>query len=148
MTKYIVTDPCYILPIDIWRECCQKVGNQKEFNAEVAKALQEFTGNDEARAVDTGGWDWCNRISGNIKKIIKEKFTADSGMVCFCKYNGVVAKALKDNHIKEGCFAILELEGDVTFTYDLYPNDWTEISIFDKKNIFSTLSRDELNGGY
>ena len=145
-TKYILTDPCYILPIDIWRECCHKVGNQKEFNAEVTKALQEFTGNNEARAVDTGGGDWVNFVKGNKKKIITSRFTADSGMACFCAFNAIVEKALKDNQIQEHCFAILELEGDVSFVCDLYPNDWTEMSIFDKKNVISTLSREELNG--
>lgn len=139
MTKYIVTDPCYILPSDIWTECCQKSG---DFNAVVTKALQEFTGDEKARAVGTGCGDWSNRVySISVRKVAKSDFTADSGMVCFCKYNGVVAKALKDNHIKEGCFAVLELEGKITFTFDVGINRATELFIWDGHDEFRTLSR-------
>lgn len=149
MIKYIVTDPCYILPSDIWTECCRKVGNQKEFNTVVTKALQEFTGYDKAKAVGTGCGDWSNCIEGSrIRKIITSDFTADSGMVCFCRCNDIVEKALKDNHIKEGCYAILELKGKITFTFVTSINDWTEFFVWDEEDDFRSLSSADLDGDW
>ena len=146
MTKYIVTDPCYILPSGIWTECCQKGG---DFSAVVTKALQKFTGDNKARAVGTGCGDWRNRIEGSsFNKVIRPDFTADSGMVCFCRCYDIVDKTLKDNHVKEGCYAILELEGKITTVFDRSINDWTEIYIWDERDAFRTLSREELNGDW
>ena len=147
MTKYIVVDPRYIIPRDMWASCCKKIRSGREFSNAVTKALQEFTGDNEARAVTTGG-DWVNFVKGNKKKIIMSRFTADSGMVCFCRYNDIVKKALKKEDISEYCYAVLELDGDVRFVYDLYEGDWTEIFIFDNSDMLRTLSRDELNGDY
>ena len=140
MSKYIVTDPCYILPSDIWMECCRKGG---DFDAVVTKALQEFTGDDKAKAVGTGCGDWSNRVySISLRKIVKSCFTADSGTVCFCKYNDIVEKALKDNRIKEGCYAVLDLKGDITFCFDIGINKMTELYVWDEQDEFRTLSRD------
>ena len=147
MTRYVLTDPCYILPREIWAACCKKVSDEKAFSNAVAKALQDFTGDEEARAVTTGGGDWCNQVKGSSKKIISANFTSDSGTACFCAFNDIVKKALENNRIKEGCYAVLELEGDFTFTYDLNDKNWTEIYIFNGC-MLSTLSPDELDGGY
>lgn len=138
MSKYIVTDPCYILPSDIWMECCQK---GVDFNAVVTKALQEFSGDNKARAVGTGCGDWHNSVySISFRKIVKSNFTADSGMVCFCKYNDTVEKALINNRIKDGCFAILDLEGAVTFGFDVGINRITKLYIWDEHDEIRTLS--------
>ena len=45
LTKYVVTDPCYILNDDGWDECCKFLDNSpKAFNEAVSKALTDLTG--------------------------------------------------------------------------------------------------------
>ena len=50
MTKYIITDPCYILPQDVWHNCCKAAElpnhdwDDELFAAKVANELTKLTG--------------------------------------------------------------------------------------------------------
>lgn len=98
--KYIVTDPCYLLPDDIWDKCCEVFKDDDEtkydrFDEEVSKALSDFTGF-PAYACGTGFGDWDNSIWGD--GVIKHDFVADAGMVCVCRLTDKVLQHLKEKY--------------------------------------------------
>lgn len=96
LTKYVVTDPCYILNDDGWDECCKFLDNSpKAFNEAVSKALTDLTGF-SAYACDTGFGDWSNKIYGSY--IIHKEFCADSGMVCFCRLTSEIEKHFEEDY--------------------------------------------------
>lgn len=147
--KYVVTDPCYILPEDKWEKCCKVFDKYPEdemyqrFDEEVTKALQEFSSDDKAMAIGTGFGDWNNEIKGsNSNKILQSYFCADAGMVCICKYTDSVKEALS-KYVNQGSFAILELEGKVKFTFNVENPNWTQLFIEDERDSFETQSPDE-----
>lgn len=144
--KYIVTDPCYLLPDNKWKECCEvfdkypKDETYQRFDEEVTKALQEFSGDDKAMAIGTGYGDWSNLIEGsNIDKIIQPKFVADAGMVCICKLTSNVEKVLSEFIASQTCIAILKLEGNVKFTFNVENPNWTQLFIEDEKDTFHSM---------
>ena len=147
--KYVVTDPCYILPKDKWQKCCKVFDEYSDnevherFNQVVTESLREFSDDNEAMAVDTGYGDWSNMIEGSSSnKILQSDFAADSGMVCICKYTDSVKEALS-KYVNQGSFAILELEGGVTFTFDMTDEHWTQLFIQDERDSFETLPPDD-----
>ncbi len=136
MTKqYVITDPCYILPDDVWSECCKKAGdNDKEwsdrFYQHVTSALTEFVGT-TAYAESTGYGDWQNSIA--CGPYITGQFFADSGSVCVCEYTDKVKEALGDLPDKGGA-AVFEAEGRIEVQFDTKISDWTVVHISDEAN--------------
>lgn len=148
MKKYVITDPCYILPDDVWDKCCE-VFNEYEndefmyqrFNEAVTMELRKFSGDNNAYAGETGYGDWSNEIHGD--NVIHGKFGADAGMVCVCKFTKPVEEAL--NEYDEHCFALFEMEDDPMITFDCSDKWWTRITVTDKKGN-AVYSMDNLPG--
>ena len=141
MTKYIITDPCYILDRETWGKCCDAaklpsgVWSDEVFNAHVADGLTMLSGS-PAYAFQTGFGDWTNRIDG--LNVLYHEFVADSGMVCVCEYNDKVENAIKtkyptSNFLKNGLAALIEYEGDIQVKFDTEDINWTVVSIKDSK---------------
>ena len=84
MTKYIITDPCYLIPDDDWSKCCEIFDSvaykkamenrdyemQRElFDNGITATLQKYSGDYKAKACSTGYGDWTNEIWGvNVLK--------------------------------------------------------------------------------
>lgn len=134
--KYIITDPCYLLPRNTWDKCCEVFKNDDEFmydrfNEEVSKALSEFTGF-PAYACGTGIGDWSNSIWG--LGVIKGDFVADAGMVCVCRFTDNILEHLKkkygDINPLSG-IALFEMSENIKVDFDVSDPDWTVVEIED-----------------
>lgn len=132
MSKYIVTDPCYILPGDTWSKCidaCEQYSRQPDwsdkFTEQIQAALSEFVGS-KAWVESTGFGDWDNTLYG--PDVIQSDFTADSGMVCVCEYNEKVADGL---NCPEQCAAIFDANGSIKVDFDTSVSDWIVVNITD-----------------
>lgn len=146
MTKYIITDPCYIINKDVWSECCKAAELPEHgwdndlFNARVANELTKMTGS-KAWASDTGFGDWENAIHGMHDKILQNNFCADSGMVSVCVLTDAIEAKLRaeyPNGFKD-LGAIIECTGEVKVEFDKDDEDWTVVYIDDDENRFSSL---------
>ena len=112
--KYVITDPCYILTNEEWKDACQYVDDWDKFENEIALKLTNLTG-ESAEVADTKVGDWSNELKKNFRdmddcKLVQPYFAADSGMVCGCLYNDEVAKRLKDGN--SDCYAIIEVDSN------------------------------------
>jgi len=140
MTKYIITDPCYLLDDDTWQKCCDAAklpsGNWSDdiFNAYVADALKMLSGS-EAWASETGFGDWSNSIQGT-GTILQNEFAADSGMVCVCELNDKVEASMHDKYPTGlgHCAAIIECTGPVKVEFNKDDSNWTVLYIRDSAN--------------
>lgn len=133
MSKYVITDPCYILPNEMWIDCIETAEKtkgdwSKNFTKQVTKALSEFTGN-EAWANSTGFGDWNNTIYGPCVDDMGT-FFADSGMVCVCEYTKAVKEAL-GTIIDKGGAATFEAVGPLKVNFDDTCPDWIVVEISD-----------------
>ena len=134
---YVVTDPCYILPKDIWNKCievCEEYAKDSNwsdmFNKEVENALKEFT-QGQAFVESTGFGDWDNQLLGpNVKN--DGGFTADAGMVCVCELTGAVHKAL-GNAVEKESAAVFMAQGPINVQFDTSKSDWTIVNIEDSE---------------
>lgn len=136
MTKYIITDPCYIVDEKTWDKCLKDFPN---FPKLIAEHLTELT-KEKAYASDTGFGDWSNALF-NSKGCVGY-FGADSGMVSVCKYTRKVANKLSG--IFGGCYCIFEAEGPLNVVFDTSNKQWTVVGIEDVVgNEWSTLNADE-----
>lgn len=158
MTKYIITDPCYILEADDWDACFKaatvgKEFNQEAFNRVVQKQLELQSGS-RAWVEITGYGDWTNIMSGPEGKVLQSEFTADSGMVCVCKLNRDIEDAL---HKKipvslVGCVAIIQSDGDISVEMDRTNKSWTVVRIDTLDGEFTSTAPDddynEINGSF
>ena len=157
MKKYIITDPCYLIPDDDWSKCCEIFDSeaykkamenrdyemQRElFDNEITAALRKYSGDYKAQACSTGYGDWTNEIWG--KNVIKHDFFADSGMVCLCELTDTIKKHIDANsHGKEfNGMAVFEIDKDIAIEFDTSDSDWTVIRIKDKNtgNVLITSS--------
>lgn len=137
MKRYVVTDPCYILPREIWSACCDKAESVygddwgENFDKFVQEALKDFT-QGQAFVCSTGFGDWDNDLYGPRVEGLGS-FCADSGMVCVCEYTGKVSDALnKDsNAIEAERAAVFEAEGPIEVDFDTSRSDWTVVEIED-----------------
>jgi len=136
MTKYVITDPCYIVDEKTWDKCLKDFPN---FPKLIAEHLTELT-KEQAYASDTGFGDWSNALFDN--KGCVGYFGADSGMVSVCKYTRKVANRLSD--VFGGCYCIFEAEGPLNVVFDTSNKQWTVVGIEDVVgNEWSTLDADE-----
>ena len=145
MTKYIITDPCYIINKDVWQECCNAAKlpdngwDDDLFNAKVANELTKMTGQ-KAWASETGFGDWENTIHGDESKIIQSDFVADSGMVCVCALTPDIESHLKAEYPNgfNNLGAIIECEGSVKVEFDKEDCNWTVVYIDDAVGSFNS----------
>lgn len=112
--KYVITDPCYILTNEEWKDACQYVDDLDKFENEIALKLTNLT-SESAEAAYTKVGDWSNELKKNFSrmddcKLIQSYFAADSGMVCGCLYNDEVIKRLEG--INPDCYAIIEVDSN------------------------------------
>ena len=132
MTKYIVTDPCYLIDKDVWADCCKAAElpnhgwDNDLFNARVANELTKLTGQ-KAWASDTGFGDWDNAIHGNPDKIIQSEFCADSGMVSVCILTDDMEAKLRAEYPYgfNTLGAIIECDGEV----HIIAHEWGSVGI-------------------
>lgn len=157
-TKYIITDPCYLISGKEWSRVytsaevfCKKEGTFNDFRrfreiheVEIAAWLEFETGS-KAFVSSTGYGDWENSlfsIDGKNKEHVGD-FMADSGLVCVAK----VSKELEDiaeDLDRHGLAAVFEAEGEITVEMDTSDSSWTVISIKDEAgNSWRTLKHGE-----
>lgn len=134
--KYLVTDPCYILSNDDWREVCDiadKAGDWTEaFNNACADKLREVSGDKRADACGTGYGDWSNRLFGMSGRatILCNDFYADSGMVCVVEVTDQLEKYLANNdHDMESLAAVVESDEPLEGVFDCENTSWTVVRL-------------------
>lgn len=136
--QYIVTDPCYLLPEETWKKCCEEldkyegVEQTEKFSEAVTKALQERFGK-PAEAYDTGIGDWTNEIRGNAK-IIQPNFFADAGMVCVCPVNEEIQQLINEFKGTWQAAAVFEMSDNVKIDIDVSNEEWTVVRVTDLNN--------------
>lgn len=150
--KYIVTDPCYLIPDDKWQEICSKCFDNKpdqydRFNAEVAKVLTEITGH-PAYASGTGYGDWSNKIGCEKEGVIlKSEFFADSGMVSVCRLTDEIINESRKHGCAYDCgAAIFEAGENISVSFDGKDRGWTVVYIEDKENNIYLSSIEDMPG--
>jgi len=135
--QYVITDPCYILPEEVWDACLNRCEVYSKdpiwsamFDHEVEVALKDFV-QGQAFVCTTGFGDWNNTLYGpNVDGT--GAFFADAGMVCVCEYIGKVSGAL-GNLVSKGGAAIFEADGPIDVEFDESDSDWTVVYITDKE---------------
>ena len=152
MTKYLVTDPCYLLDIDsevgrrydLWSLCMDDMFNGHDNRYDdrtnytgVQKILSEGLGIEILRVSDTGYGDWSNELHSNSNNvnILNPNFYADAGMMCVVKINEKLEKFLENNNIG----AIFETEEEISVDINTEDDDWYVLNIKDK-NGWNTLA--------
>ena len=145
-TKYIITDPCYIISSKEWSRVytsaevfCKKEGTFSDFRrfreiheSEIANWLEFETGA-KAFVSSTGYGDWENSllsIDGKNKKHVGD-FMADSGLVCVAKVSKELEDTAEDLE-RRGLAAVFEAEGEITVEMDTSDSSWTVVSIKDE----------------
>lgn len=96
--KFIVTDPCYIVPEDVWNEACKYKDGYDIDYTNFEKVISDACGT-KVDCCYTGCGDWDNSISGPHDNIINKEFCADSGMVCFAKLTPEIENNMVANDI-------------------------------------------------
>lgn len=136
--RYVITDPCYILPDTTWKEClekCDAFANEQNwseiFNKTVEQALKDFT-QGQAFVESTGFGDWSNCLHGPYVHHTGS-FCADSGMVCVCECIGKVQEAL--DSINNSCYALFDATGPLKVNFDRSERDWTVVEIEDAEGL-------------
>ena len=136
MTKYVITDPCYIVDEKTWDKCLKDFPN---FPKLIAEHLTKLT-KEKAYASDTGFGDWSNGLIS--KDGYLGSFGADSGMVSVCKYTKKVAERLSE--IFAGCYCVFEADGPLDVVFDTSDKQWTVVYIEDVLgNEFQSLTPDD-----
>lgn len=143
MRKFIVTDPCYVLPKDTWHSVCDNVFSNKElvetryerFDEEIQKELRKFAKTDLAWVGSTGIGDWSNSISSSdneVANVIHSQFGADAGMVCICELTPSISKIIKDEgYSYDWCIALFEVDDTsiVEGVIDQSDVNWTVVNV-------------------
>lgn len=145
MSKYIITDPCYILDDDIWSTCIKASTVNRDFNQDafdnlVRKQLELLSGH-KAWVSSTGYGDWTNYMEGDESKIIQHEFTADSGMVCVCKLTKDVEDSLRKKIPigLENLVAIIECDNDAAVKLDTTNKHLTVVYVYDGDKEFHSI---------
>lgn len=145
MKKFIVTDPCYLLPDNTWQSICHEVfdgtwNDQKEmyeaFDSRVQEELRKFAGTDLAWTGSTGIGDWCNGIDSKNSKVVNvvyRGFGADAGMVCVCELTDIISKTINDSGIQYdwsvACFEVSD-DSEVSCNIDKSNSNWTVVKVY------------------
>lgn len=149
MRKFIVTDPCYILPSETWDKACTDcfTGNANEdlraFDERIEQELRKFAETDNAWVDETGFGDWENSLIATTAdvRIQSHGFSADAGMVCVCEVTDHVAGAI-DVRLMDRCIAMFEVDDNsrIQVTFDRDEPNWTQVIIrADGKKIITSM---------
>lgn len=132
MKKFIITDPCYLIPDpEAWYCFCDII--QDISMAEAENFLTHYLAT-PVRIAKTGYGDWSNEISG--KNVIEPNFFADAGLVCVLELTHLVDQMHKskfDYLISDNpCgVAVIEAEGLADVRFDISDSRWTVVTIID-----------------
>lgn len=146
MMRYIVTDPCYIVPDATWEQLCdQYLANDdfRGFNKAVADELTKLSGR-RAYVEDTGFGDWSNSMEG--RQVVTPNFVADAGMVCVVAWTPEIAKLAEGNYGKDfvkGSAALLELAEPIRVRFDTSDPNWTIVKITDAQGNYCVSEEQE-----
>lgn len=144
MTKYIVTDPCYIINENKWDEICKKANANGKWDDELFKSMikseLEIITQEDAYVENTGYGDWDNILYGIPGTVIQNspsedsaEFYADAGMVSVCKLVPDIADMLAvGEYGTPTSGAIFEAEGKIKVTMDTSDPEWTVVKISDE----------------
>jgi hypothetical protein len=150
---YIITDPCYILPDDIYHECFEKYyrenksindpENYKAYCNDIAEALRKYSNTEyKVYVSSTGFGDWTNVIFG--PNVLQADFAADSGLVCVCELTDVINEHLERTDLFVPCYGVFATEGEVSVEFDRTVPDWVVVKITDEDgNCWETLPAEE-----
>lgn len=145
MKKFIITDPCYLVPDpEIWDCFCDIIQDTDMTEAE--KFLTQYLAT-PVRVASTGYGDWSNDIHG--KNVISSTFFADAGLVCVVELTPLVDKmheTIFGYHIsgKPAGVAIIEAEGLTEVKFDDSNPHWIVITITDTDgNIYRSTTFEE-----
>lgn len=130
LNNYLITDPCYILPPEVWDEC------KGDIEATEA-ALKSYTKDDTAFVVNTGYGDWVNSIEAKKDLAVnKGKFAADSGLVCWCRVDDDVLVEIKDKlgMSFDNLVACIRTGRLLYALADMSLPNWTVIKVYDMLN--------------
>lgn len=128
--KYIITDPCYIVPEDVWDEACKHIDDDSVIDYPMFEKVISDACGTKVDVCDTGCGDWDNSISGPYDHIINRKFCADAGMVCVAELTPEIEKNMTYNGINladNGVAAVIDVsDAQVEWHGN---DDWTIASI-------------------
>lgn len=111
--NYIVTDPCYLMPHEIWAEVCDKTKTKSNdvFVEELTKHLPKGS-----VAHSTGVGDYINSVSlvyeDTTVNIDQSCFTVDSGFLCITPVEDTTPYEVDTR------FVIIESEEELTYGFD------------------------------
>ena len=117
--NYIVTDPCYLVPHEIWAEVCDKTKTKSNdvFVEELTKHLPKGS-----VAHSTGVGDYINSVTpvyeDTTVNIVQSCFTVDSGFLCITPVEDTTPYEVDTR------FAIIESEEELTYGFDAAHLDW------------------------
>lgn len=138
MKTYLVTDPCYIVPNDVWGKAIDKMwnsdGNEIPNGREnYEKVLSEYVGA-EVKTSNTGYGDWTNYLKGEYVK--SSEFCADAGEVCVVEATPKILEILKNKYnysLEEpkSLAALFEVEDNAKVNVRFITDDldWTAVCI-------------------
>jgi len=138
MKAYLVTDPCYIVPNDVWYKAIDKMwdsdGNEIPNGREnYEKVLSEYLGA-EVKTSNTGYGDWTNYLEGDYVK--GSQFCADAGEVCVVEATPKILEILKNKYNytlydPESLAASFEVEDNAKVNVRFITDDpnWTDVCI-------------------
>lgn len=137
--KYVITDPCYILSREQWRQVCLERTNVTkpswidDFNKAIVPYLYEITGAD-AWCDSTGFGDWSNYIVED-EDVEHSGFTADTGTVCVCRMPEPGASKEFDDVLKYAshCVAIFSASENISVEFSKANKHWTVVHIRDNE---------------
>lgn len=142
MRKFIVTDPCYIMPKSTWSKVCKEVFDNPNtedrydiFDQRIQEELRKFAGTDSAWAGSTGIGDWSNTITSfddDIAKVVHSQFSADAGMVCVCELTPPIEQIIKnEGYSFDWSIAMFEVEDTsvVECLIDQSDSSWTVVNV-------------------
>lgn len=129
MTKFVITDPSYILPKEVLDKC---VNSKNNFEDMIANEINKISRTTNSKVANTGVDEWLNKIhtANDKNKCIHPYFTSNTGLVCVVEYNKQLEKQF-DNELFLCSAALIEIKGKETIKFLVRKNCRTIIKIYD-----------------
>lgn len=139
MSKYVITDPCYLLKNpDEWKQVGSLISKEsKNVHYTAAEECLSKLLNTEVYSLSrTGYGNWMNFISPVSKdvEIHKTSFTADSGLVCVVKATDSILKQIRTDAL--GRFALFETDKEIDDVgINISNPEWYVLFVVDKEGV-------------